>query len=99
MHPVQELRRAVEINVGTLLTQDIGLAGRIALAASLSMAGEKTVPVVVTMHMKCGCGHAEDETYEFDMPAVQSKEEYVPGTCAECSAPIRIYLRRAKVLQ
>jgi len=65
------------------------------------MAREKTVLVVVTMRVKCGCGHAEDKTYEFDMPAAQSdpKEEYVPGTCPECRAPIRIYLRRAKVLQ
>ena len=65
------------------------------------MAREKTVPVVVTMRVKCGCGHAEDATYEFDMPAAQAdpKEEYVPGTCPERRAPVRIYLRRAKVLQ
>jgi hypothetical protein len=65
------------------------------------MAREKTVPVVVTMRVKCGCGHAEDDTYEFDMPAAESdpKEQYVPGTCPECRAPIWIYLRRAKVLQ
>ena len=50
-------------------------------------------------NVKCGCGHVEDKTYEFDMPAAESdpKEEYVPGTCPECRAPIRIYLRRAKV--
>ena len=65
------------------------------------MAREKTVLVVVTMRVKCGCGHAEDKTYEFDMPVAQSdpKEEYVPGTCPDCRAPIRIYLCRAKVLQ
>ena len=69
--------------------------------ASLSMAREKTVPVVVTMRVKCGCGYVEDETYEFDALAAESdpKEEYTPGTCPECRAPIRIYLRRAKVLQ
>lgn len=63
------------------------------------MAREKTVPVVVTMRVKCGCGHAENETYEIDMPAGESdpKVEYVPGTCPECRAPIRIYLRRAMV--
>jgi hypothetical protein len=46
-------------------------------------------------------GQAEDETYEFDTPAAESdpKEEYIPGTCPECRGPIRIYLRRAKVLQ
>ena len=65
------------------------------------MARENTVPVVVTMRVKCGCGHVEDKTYEFDMPATHSdpKEEHVPGTYPECRAPIRIYLSRAKVLQ
>ena len=65
------------------------------------MTREQTVPIVVTMRVKCGCGHAEDKTYEFDMPAAESdpKEEYVPGACPECCAPIRIYLRRAKVPQ
>lgn len=69
--------------------------------ASLVMVREKAVPVAVTMRVKCGCGHAEDQTYEFDMPQPESdpKEEYVPGTCSECRAPIRIYLRREKVLQ
>ena len=31
------------------------------------------VPVVVTMRVACGCGHAEDETYEFDVPADKAK--------------------------
>jgi hypothetical protein len=57
--------------------------------------------VVVTMHVKCRCGQAEHETYQFEMPAAESdpEEEHVPGTCPECRAPIRVYLRRAKVLQ
>jgi hypothetical protein len=61
----------------------------------------KTVPVVVTMRVTCGCGHAEDETYEFDLPAedAEPREEYVPGTCPQCRAPIRIYLRRTNALQ
>jgi hypothetical protein len=65
------------------------------------MTREETVPVVVTMSVKCWCGHGEDRTYEFDIPAAESdpNEEYVPGTCPECRAPIRIYLRRTKVLQ
>jgi len=59
------------------------------------------IPVVVTMRIKCGCGYAEDETYEFDMPIGDSalNEEYVPGTCPECGAPIRIYLRRENASQ
>lgn len=57
--------------------------------------------MVVTMRVACGCGHAEDETYEFDMPAdnAEPMEEYAPGTCPECRAPIRIYLRRVNALQ
>ena len=53
------------------------------------------------MRIKCGCGYAEDETYEFDMPIGDSalNEEYVPGTCPECGAPIRIYLRRENASQ
>jgi hypothetical protein len=64
------------------------------------MARANAVPVVVTMRVKCGCGHSQVETYEFDLPAAESdaKEEYVPGTCPECGAPIRIDLRREKVL-
>lgn len=53
------------------------------------------------MRVKCGCGHAEDETYEFDMPADQATpmEGYEPGTCPVCRAPIRIYLCRTRALQ
>lgn len=65
------------------------------------MDGEKTVPVVVTMRVKCGCGHAEDETYEFDMPESESqpREEWVSGTCPACRAPNQIYMRRTNDLQ
>ena len=49
----------------------------------------KLVPVTVTMRVTCGCGHAEDETYEFDMPARQAQpmEACEPGTCPECQVP------------
>jgi hypothetical protein len=69
--------------------------------ASRSAKTEKSVPVVVTMRVKCGCGHAEDETYEFDMPADQATpmEGYEPGTCPVCRAPIQIYLCRTSALQ
>lgn len=61
----------------------------------------KTVPVTVTMRVKCGCGHAEDETYDFDVPSddAQPMEAYEPGSCPECGAPVRIYLRRTSALQ
>jgi hypothetical protein len=29
-------------------------------------------PGVITFRVECGCGHAEDATYEFDMPAADS---------------------------
>lgn len=60
-----------------------------------------TLPVVVTMRVECaGCGHKEDETYEFDMPIGESEpiEEHAPGTCPVCGARILIYLRRTKAL-
>lgn len=60
------------------------------------VADEKTVPVVVTMRVTCGCGHAEVETYEFDMPAdrAQPMEDYEPGCCPECGAPVRLHMKR-----
>jgi hypothetical protein len=61
----------------------------------------KLVPVTVTMRVTCGCGHAEDETYEFDMPAHQAQpmKTCEPGTCPKCGAPVRIDLRRTMSLQ
>jgi hypothetical protein len=51
------------------------------------MAGmDSDIPVVVTMRVECArCGHAEDDTYAFDMPIAnaQPKEEYVPGKCPD----------------
>jgi hypothetical protein len=40
------------------------------------------IPVVVRMRVECArCGHAEDETYEFDMPIAKAQpmEAYEPG--------------------
>ena len=56
----------------------------------------KLVPVTVTMRVTCGCGHAEDETYEFDMPFAKSKpmEAYEPGKCPKCGAAIQMHLKR-----
>jgi hypothetical protein len=62
---------------------------------------KKTVPVVVTMRVNCGCGHTEDETYEFDLPMAAAKpmEDHAPGTCPECRAPIWIHLSRTSARQ
>jgi hypothetical protein len=62
---------------------------------------EKRVPVIVTMRVKCRCGHTEDETYELEMPiaGAEPREEDVPGTCHECHAPILIHLKRTSALQ
>ena len=41
------------------------------------------IPVVVRMRVECArCGHAEDETYEFDLPLAkaQAMEAYEPGS-------------------
>lgn len=69
--------------------------------APRSAKAEKSVPVVVRMRVRCGCGYAEDETYEFDTPADQATpmEGYEPGTCPVCRAPIQIYLCRTRALQ
>jgi DNA-directed RNA polymerase subunit RPC12/RpoP len=63
---------------------------------------EPTLPVVVTMRVKCErCGHSEDETYEFDLPVGESHpiEESTPGTCPVCRARILVHLRRTTGLQ
>lgn len=59
------------------------------------------IPVIVCLRVDCSkCGHAEDETYEFDMPAVNAHPEEArePGTCPKCGAPVQIYLRRVSAL-
>lgn len=47
------------------------------------------------------CGHAEDDTYEFDMPLAESErlEEYVAGKCPDCGAPVRMHLERTQQVQ
>jgi predicted RNA-binding Zn-ribbon protein involved in translation (DUF1610 family) len=54
------------------------------------------------MRVECErCGHAEDDTYEFDMPRDNSElmEEYVPGTCPDCGAAIHMHLSRTQQRQ
>jgi Zn ribbon nucleic-acid-binding protein len=60
------------------------------------------VPVIVRMRVECvRCGHAEDDTYEFDLPLAkaQPREEYVPGKCPECSAAVQMHLKRTQQRQ
>ena len=62
----------------------------------------KKIPVVVRMRVECAqCGHREDETYEFDMPIAKAHpmEEYEPGTCPECGAPVQMHLKRTQRIQ
>jgi hypothetical protein len=42
------------------------------------------------MQVECDrCGHAEDETFELDMPFAKSQpiEAYEPGKCPKCGGP------------
>ena len=57
----------------------------------------RCVPVIFRMRVECApCGHAEDETYEFDLPRkkAQPMEADEPGTCPECGAPVDMHLKR-----
>jgi Zn ribbon nucleic-acid-binding protein len=60
------------------------------------------IPVVVRMRVECDqCGHTENETYHFGMAfgEAQPMEEYAPGICPKCRAPIQIHLRRTQQVQ
>ena len=60
------------------------------------------IPVVVRMRVACArCGHAEDDTYEFDLllPKAQAMEAYEPGKCPECKAPTLMHLERRQQRQ
>ena len=53
------------------------------------------IPVVVRMRVECPrCGHAEDDTYEFDLPLAKAQpmEAYEPGKCPKCGALIQMHL-------
>jgi len=63
---------------------------------------DSRIPVVVRLQVECaGCGHTEDETYEFDMPFAKSKpiEAYEPGKCPKCGAAIQMHLKRTQQRQ
>lgn len=50
------------------------------------------IPVIVRMRVECDrCGHAEDDTYEFDLPLgkAQTMEQHVLGKCPKCGARLR----------
>jgi ribosomal protein S27AE len=58
---------------------------------------EDGIPVIVRMRVECArCGHAEDETYEFDLPLAKAQpmEAYEPGKCSECGASVQVHLKR-----
>ena len=58
---------------------------------------DSDIPVIVRMRVECArCGHAEDETYEFDVPLAKAQpmEGYEPGKCPECGASIYMQVKR-----
>ncbi len=60
------------------------------------------IPVIVRMRIECAkCGHAEDDSYEFDLPRAkaQPRKEYVADECPECGAPILMHLKRTQQRQ
>ena len=97
---LQDLSLTVDLTAGHYLARPNG-PQRAARSVKHKISPDKLVPVVVTMRVACGCGHAEDETYEIDVPATNAEptEGYEPGTCPKCRAPIRIYLKRVNALQ
>jgi hypothetical protein len=63
---------------------------------------DSDVPVVVRMRVELArCGHAEDDTYEFDLPIAKAQpmEAYEPGKCLECGALVSMQLKRTQQVQ
>lgn len=60
------------------------------------MADENTVPVLLSMRVKCWCGYASDQDFLLDMPhdKAQSMQASELTACPDCGAPIRIHLKR-----
>jgi len=60
------------------------------------MADENTVPVFLSMRVKCWCGYASDQDFLLDMPhdKAQSMQASELAACPDCGAPIRIHLKR-----
>ena len=65
------------------------------------MTDENTVPVVISMRVKCWCGYANDEDFLLDMPhdKAHPMQTYELSACPNCGAPIRIQLKRTNALQ
>lgn len=65
------------------------------------MAVENTVPVILSMRVKCWCGYASDQDFLLDMPhdKAQSMQASELTACPDCGAPIRIHLKRTSTLQ
>jgi hypothetical protein len=60
------------------------------------MTDEDTVPVFLSMRIKCWCGYASDQDFLLDMPQdkAQSMQSSELTACPDCGAPIRIHLKR-----
>jgi hypothetical protein len=60
------------------------------------MADQTTVPVLLSMRVKCWCGYASDQDFLLDMPPnkAQSMQASELTACPDCGAPIRIHLKR-----
>ena len=60
------------------------------------MSDENTVPVFLSMRVKCWCGYASDQDFLLDMPhdKAQSMQASELTACPDCGAPIRIHLKR-----
>lgn len=55
------------------------------------------IPVIVRLRVECAeCGHAEDDTYEFDLPRAKAQpmEGNEPGKCPKCGAAVLMHLKR-----
>ncbi len=62
---------------------------------------KRLAPLVVRLRVNCPCGHADDKTYGFGVPAdeAQPLQAHEPGKCPSCEAPIQIHLVRTSGLQ
>jgi len=52
------------------------------------------IAVIVRMRVECArCGHAEDDTYEFDLPFAKAHamEAYEPGKCPKCGGRLSMH--------
>lgn len=69
----------------------------------VGMEAENEILIVAWMRVECGkCGHAEDDTHEFEVAVAEKappRKERVPSKCPACGAPVLISLNRTKQVQ